>query len=477
MSPLRRKLPIILPLLLGGALLCLLTLWKSSPLVSLEHRLFFFPERFEPESIFSDHGEKAHFKVELLDFKGEKESHSLGSYLLDKETRDIISHTPENWAYLLSSISQSHEGILVIESPLSWTDASELSIQTLDRQIAQKSGIVIGLAAEFNNTGASLPPFLESSVIPADIPDFLDLPQIDFLTHPPSLKAPLFGISNIQGQIIESTAEDIKVPMLVQWGQSILPSTHLAALLRAQQLHPQDLIIDPAGYLRFGQKGSILSIDPQGRSLFPNQGNSSSSAAQILISPDETRSSKILLHPDSPKHLTLLETHLSEALSQKPKLIKTYQRWPLPLEISALIILTLLLQLRRLWLSFLSVAALFTLSVSLGHWFLLSPVILLLITFFALRKPKIKAPKKKETTPAAASTPPPHSPAVPVGASLPKLKKPRRISTSSTQSPFRDIPKREPSKKAAKKTTKKASKKSAKKATRKKAKPKKKKRR
>jgi len=433
MSSLRPQLLIILPLVLGIGLLYSLTHWKWQTLTSLEHRAFFFPERLETETSFPDHGNEADFKIDLLDFSPTEDSHHLESYLIDEATREIITHTPE---------------------------------RTLDRQIAQTPSIVIGLDAEFNNTKAPLPPFLESSVITNNPLPFLNLPKIDFLTHPPSLKAPLFGISTIQGQIIETSDTDMKVPMLVQWDEHLLPTTHLAALLTAQQVSPTDLIIEPSGHLRLGEKGSILKIDSQGRTKLPNKGNTTSSASQLLTSPQKISLSKILLHPEAPPQLNLLQTHLSQALSQKPSITKTYQRWPLPIEIAALIILTLLIQARRLWLTLLSTLALFLASLYFDHWFLLSPVILLLITFAILPKRRLKPATTKEDRPVPSPSPSPDP------KTLPKLVKPSEA--APPESPFERVAQEKPPKK---KTAKKGSKKAAKKTSRKQTKRKKKKRR
>ncbi len=448
MSILRPKLPVILPLLLGIGLLWALDQWK--PLAKTEHQLFIFPERFETETIFPDRGHLPDFKVTPLKFTGEVAECSLNSYLIDDATREIIDLSPEKWAYFLKTIEQNSEGLLVITAPLSWADASELSLETLGHQISKMPDIVIGLDAEFNDTSAELPPFLEDSVISPKTPDLLQIPTIDFLTLPPSIKAPLFGISTVQGFIIETTSTTLKVPMLVRWADSILPSTHLAALIAAHQISPQEVIIDPSGYLRLGLEGSILKIDSQGRASLPNIGNASISASQILIYPEKTSSSKIILPDHAPKFLSLLETHLTRSLAQKPTPLKTYKRWSFPIEIATLILFTLLLQARRLWLTLLGIAAIFLTSVYLNHWFSCTPLALILVTFTILPKP---SPKK----------------AAPLEEKEKAKEQPEKPKEEKKETP----PKKNPQKKAAKKTAFKATKKTP----RKQAQRKKKKRR
>ena len=401
MSSLRSKLPVILPLLIGVGLLCGITRWQPlAPIIPLEHSLFLFPERFEPDSHFPDHGQLADFQVTPFLFTGEDKPRSLGSYVIDDETRDIIDLTPDKWAYLLDTIRRQNQGLLIITAPLSWSDASELALKTLDHQISQAPNLVIGLNAEFNHTAAPLPPFLTSSVIATTSDsDFQTLPQIDFLPLPPSINAPLFGISSVQGLPIENSSSKFKIPMLVRWADSILPTTHLAALIAAHQLTPADVIITSSGHLRLGPKGTILKIDHQGRALFPNSGNTTRSASELLITPSTATSSKILLAAQSPDFLALLETHLTQALTQTPSAQTPYTRWPLPMEIAALIILTLIIQTRRLWLIIPVIALLFAGSVFLNHWFLATPSLLLLTTFFLIPRPKPPLEQKKEDSP------------------------------------------------------------------------------
>ncbi len=397
MFPLRPSLSLILPFISGLCLLWALPQWKF--LAQLEHRLFLFPERFEPGTFFPDRGLLQDLQVTPIRFSHESSpSTALGSYLIDEETLDIIDLSPEKWAYFLQVIRKNSEGLIAITAPLSWTHASELALQTLEHQISETPQLVIGLDAEFNNTSAPLPPFLENSTLPIHHSLFPQLPEIDFITHPPSIKAPLFGISTIQGFVIERDGSELKIPMLVRWGDAILPSTHLAALLTSAQITVQELIVDPSGYLRLGHEGPILKIDPQGRAAFPRTGNNTRSASQILISPEETSPSKILLPANAPEELRLLQTHLTRALAQKPQNLSPYTRWPLALEITLLLLFTLLLQARRLWLTLLSIAALLLISTTLHQWFPSSPLALTLITFTILPRPSLRRspPHKKE---------------------------------------------------------------------------------
>ena len=385
MTSLRPRLHFLLPLISGLALLWALPSWK--PLTQLEHTLFLFTERFNPHYILPERGTLNHFQITPLRFIHGITEQPLATYLIDDETLNIIDLSPEKWAYLLQTIRKNTDDLLVITAPLSWTQASELSLQTLDHQITKTPQLVLGLDAEFNNTSAPLPPFLKNSIISSHSSDLPQLPEIDFLPQPPSVNPPLFGISTIQDLIIEENATQLKIPMLVRWDGAILPSIHLAALIASQKIAPREVIINPSGYLRLGQNGPIIRIDSQGRCTLPNSGNSTHSASQLLLTSQQSRSSKIILPANAPKQHQLLQTHLSQHLSQKPKPLPSYTRWPLPIEIIALTLFTLILQARRLWFTLLALTTLL-LSPTLQHWFPFTPLALTLCCSLILPKPK-----------------------------------------------------------------------------------------
>jgi hypothetical protein len=397
MSSLRPKL--ILPLLLGIGMLWVMPLWKS--LVQFEHFTFVYLERFQEDHIFSEIENPADFKIKTLDFSGSDESHLILTYVIDDKTKDILGDpklTPTQWAYFLTQIREEKEGLLVIATPLSWPQADEISLLTLDHEISQIPNLALGLTATLGTAHADLPPYLTNSTIGKASTTTLKLPQINDIPIPPSVTAPLFGIALDDQFFNEEWQEQLKIPMLVRWDDQILPSLPLASLLAAHQLPPSGLIIDPRGYLRFGRSGTILKIDEEGKATFPQAIPSYSSASNLLTKANPLASSKILVSPATPESIYGLSRHISHALNQKPTPLKTYQRWSLPIEISALLILTLLLQTRLLLLIIPSVAALFAISTYLGHWFLLAPVLLILITFFLLKKRPPSKPEK-ETSP------------------------------------------------------------------------------
>ena len=385
------KLRAVLPLIAG--ITALFGLPYLAPLVQFEHRLFVYPERFKADTVFPDVGNPADFSITPTSFQGSDESHSISSYLLDDETRDILGSqelTPTQWAYFLNHIRKGEEGLIVIADSLSWIDAEEIPLRVLEHEIAQTPNLVIGLQAELSGMAAPLPPYLESSVITRFSDSTLKLPTIDQIIRPPSISASLFGISFIKGPQPDHEPGELKVPMLVRWGDNLLPTTHLASLISALQLKPSDVIIDPKGYLLLGESGCILKIDEEGRAVFQEAQKSSQSASLILTKPDLVSASKILLSSGSSKFDSLLATHIPHVLARKTEPIKTYQRWPVSIEISLIILLALILRTRKWRIALLTVIAMLAGSVALSHWVLFLPIATLASTSAIFRKKAAK---------------------------------------------------------------------------------------
>lgn len=396
---LRLKLPVIIPLLAGIATLFTLPLIK--PFVQFEQSFFAYPERFQEDRFFSHFHRSNHFVLESVNFEGSEEPRSIAGYLIDDESRDILGGDelgPSQWAYLLNHISKGEEGLIVVSHALSWSEAEEIPLRALEYEVNNTPNLVIGLAAEFNNNEGPLPPYLENSVITNSSGGTFKIPEIDHIPLPPSINAPLFGISSIKGSGFpgNSGSETTKVPMLVRWGKHILPTTHLASLIAAHQLKPSQVIIEPSGYLRLGKSGSIVRINSEGIASFSSASPSVQSASLILTKPDQTSSSKTLLSPDSPEFDQLLASHVPEALAQQPKSHKLYRRWNILIEIALLIGLTLLLQLPRKWPFIAGALLLVAGSIAFSHWFLILPILTLGLASALLAKlnPNLASPSK-----------------------------------------------------------------------------------
>ena len=383
MPSLRPSLSFLFPLIAGGGLLTKLP--EIAPLVRIELSSFLFPERFQKDHSFVDRSESKKFQLTCLDFTPDPEANlNIKSYLLDKESLDIMGSdggSSIEWAQFLAQTRLDDDRLTVITSSLSWGDASELAILALQGQVDETPSLVIGLQAEFINSEAPLPEYLKPSIIPLKIPAGFDLPKIDHIRRPSSINSSSFGISEIRGLKLESDGDQKLVPMLVRWDNQILPTLTLASILKSQRLKSGDLILEKDGYLRLGTESVILKLDQKGRAALPSNEQEQKSASILQIYPEQAETYKIITPSSAPKSTYGLEGQIRQALSQKAVHKLTYKRWSLPFELALLLTIVSLLHIRRIWIEPFILICVIGGSVLAGKWMLLSPLVLIIITF------------------------------------------------------------------------------------------------
>ncbi len=388
MKLLRFGISLLFPLLAGVGLLR--SLAELPSLVRFEHFAFLYPGRFAEDHILSDRGDLSEFKITLIDFS-EDEDHPLniGTYEIDKETAEIMGpegSRPIEWAQFLNQTRLADDRLTVITSSLSWNDADELPLLALQEQISSTSNLVIGLRGELLNSEAPLVEYLRSSVIPDDSFSSLNLPEIDHISFQPSVTAPIFGISEVRGLKIEKEGEIHRVPMLVRWGDQLLPTLPLACLLTTHGIQPSELKLGPSGHLRFGQTGIILKLDSRGFTPLRSTAAPPQSASKLQVYPEQSETYKVIVLPDAPPGATRLAAQLQQALSQRPTPLKTYQRFHLTIEIAFMIVMALFLETRRFWIYLPGFAALLGGSLITGYWLLLTPLLALILVHLFIRK-------------------------------------------------------------------------------------------
>ena len=383
MPSLRPPVSFLLPLIAGGGLLTKLP--EIAALARIELSTFVFPERFQKDYSFVDRSESKKFQLTCLDFTPDPEANlNIKSYILDQESLDIMGPDGASsieWAQFLAQTRLDDDRLTVITSSLSWDDASELAILALQGQVDKTPSLVIGLQAEFINSGASIPEYLKPSAIPLKIPAGFNLPKIDYIRRPSSIKSNSFGISEIRGLKLESDGDQTLVPMLVRWDNHILPSLTLASILKSHRLNSAELILEKDGYLRLGIEGTILKLDQKGQAALPNDEQVQKSASILQIYPEQAETYKIISPSSTPKSTYGLESQIRQALSQKAVHKHTYKRWPLSFELVLLVTFVSLLHLRRIWIEPLILFCVIGGSVLAGKWMLLSPLVLITIIF------------------------------------------------------------------------------------------------
>lgn len=389
MNSLRQTLQIFLPLVVGIGLLAFIP--RIPFLVNFEHSAFWSPERHGDLPSYPGHGTKESFEISILAQSAVTVIREDQTYTIDTATEDILGSSPlqpANWAYLLSQLQIDQSKLLVINDELSWEGAEEIPIRALQHELSRFPASVVGLSAEKTGEASPIPPYLESSIIGAYQGFPKDLPEIDHIPHPPSITPTYFGISTIRG-IKDDPAY---CPLLIKWGNHLLPSLELAALLAEFQIPPSELIIDPAGYIRRDREGPLfLEIDSQGRVSCSHQG-SSLSASELFTSEKEPTSHYFFTGADRSENLAVRYSHLARWGQTKTA---TYTRWPLIIEVSLLIIVTLSFYTKRLWPALILIAAAYPTSLFFSKWLLISPLLVLLIAYFLLFRRR-GAPERKD---------------------------------------------------------------------------------
>ena len=227
----------------------------------------------------------------------------------------------------------------------------------------------------------------------ANLDSHFDLPKIDHIRRPSSINSSSFGISEIRGLKLESDGDQKLVPMLVRWDNQILPTLTLASILKSQRLKSGDLILEKDGYLRLGSESVILKLDQKGRAALPSNEQEQKSASTLQIYPEQAETYKIITPSSAPKSTYGLEGQIRQALSQKAVHKLTYKRWSLPFELALLLTIVSLLHIRRIWIEPLILVCVIGGSVLAGKWMLLSPLVLIIITFHLC--PRGSSPRQK----------------------------------------------------------------------------------
>ena len=386
---LRLFIPFLLALAVGIGLSLRLT--GLPVLVELEHRLFWFPERSDRGKVFIDRGDPADFKITPIAFSPSAGIPPQDTFVLDAEAFDIFGNDPldpSQWAYLLNQARQKGATSVIVAAPLSWEDAGEIPILALEHELSQFSYSVLGLTGEKTGEGAALPDYLEASVIARDSWILKDLPEIDQLIQPPSVRGSIYGVAKIREIKIQEEARGLRIPLLVRWGNAVLPSIELACVIAKQGLKASDVRIEPTGHLRIGESGPIVQIDSGGFARFTAYAPPSLSASTLLAG-DSAPSEVLILPAEGNRNLSQLAHTISHLQEHLPESKAPYQRWESRIEIAALLVLAILLLSRSFWVVLPVVAAYF-LSPFLAHqWLVATPMIGTMLTFLVF------APSKK----------------------------------------------------------------------------------
>ncbi|MDB4373947.1 hypothetical protein N9Z50_02955, partial [Akkermansiaceae bacterium] len=155
------KALVLLPLVVGVALSFALPHLK--PLAQLEHALFWIPSQSEKSDLLIEREPLTDFRITVSDVSPSEN--------LAKETSRVLTSSGEesvtDWLFALNAV-RTHGAEKVTLSPLlSWDEADELELRTLDHEIASFPAAALGITLRLESVAQPFPTYLEKSIIPA----------------------------------------------------------------------------------------------------------------------------------------------------------------------------------------------------------------------------------------------------------------------------------------------------------------------
>ncbi|MDB4578430.1 hypothetical protein N9105_03890 [Akkermansiaceae bacterium] len=446
------KALVLLPLVVGVALSFALPHLK--PLAQLEHALFWIPSQSEKSDLLIEREPLTDFRITVSDVSPSEN--------LAKETSRVLTSSGEesvtDWLFALNAV-RTHGAEKVTLSPLlSWDEADELELRTLDHEIASFPAAALGITLRLESVAQPFPTYLEKSIIPAA--NFhgriSSLPEINAISGTPSTSTGLLGFRILENAQPQIKGDDISIPFLARWDERIFPSLELASLIVSSGNQPSDVTISSNGQLRIGKTGPVFSLDHRGYFTIPSKHPPEAAALKTLLDPSAQDSPKkvTFLGPSDPLHLQQSSQILDHLSSRVPRNPTVFHRLPFWIEIPILILLSLLLQVRKpLALILLALPA--VLAQGQQQWLVLTPALALALTYLILKSRfKKSVPESKKTAQPKAKKRPKEikqeSKVKPE--SIPEPETEPEIAPTPTPKPS---PKTKPSKKAAKKAPKK----------------------
>ena len=197
------------------------------------------------------------------------------SFVTVRSSRELFDQKkgkPSEYAILLSKIHQAGAREVVLTQDLTWPDAEELELRTLDGALRPFRDVLLPIALTEVPQPSDSPSWIAGSLIPPKVVrgDSSGLPLMNEVAVPPSVTSregvnfafPDFGSRDLQYRAPG------RLPVLTRWHESYLPSWSLGLARRMEGLTADELIIEPGRHIRMGADGPVIPIDQFGRVKF-----------------------------------------------------------------------------------------------------------------------------------------------------------------------------------------------------------------
>lgn len=179
-----------------------------------------------------------------------------------------------DWAVILNRARAEPPGVAAIDHPLSWENAGEIPLLTLDHQLSLYKSAVLCVDLRRAPVGQTLPTYLARSAIPlSQLQGNIGLlPRVNRLVLPPSATgAPntLFGFRLLESEEeTDPSTPNQAPPAFARWGEVLIPSFPLALAMAQHGISPDQVEIKLGSHVRLGL-GPVIPLDHFGRILLP----------------------------------------------------------------------------------------------------------------------------------------------------------------------------------------------------------------
>ena len=177
--------------------------------------------------------------------------------------------SPTDWSLILKAARSEPPGVAAIDYPLTWENAGELSLDTLDHELSLYRHAVLCVDLRRAPVGQPLPDYMRRRAIPIKNLSNTDvaLPHVNRLVFPPSAT----GAENIlfSFRTLESEQSGGKMPpAFARWDDVLIPSFPIALAMAQHDVDPADVLITLGSHVRLGN-GPIIPLDEFGHIQLP----------------------------------------------------------------------------------------------------------------------------------------------------------------------------------------------------------------
>lgn len=261
--------------------------------------------------------------------------------------------SPSDCAVLLDALKKSGGGKVMIAAPLAWQSADPFALEALEQVMAGLPGCVTSAAVGRGAQEEALPPALRRASVPVARVGgtTATLPMVNRLT----IEGNILGREKTWAGFSDIESET-KVPgrscLLARWGDRVIFSSSLLAVLLREGVLPEDLVIEPGQAIHSPRTGHWWEIDLYGRGKeIPALAVPADLQAEQLIRPEPEDLAKLQTHRP-PVHLltqagdgALLKRQRQELYScyMSPRLLDriTWRRLPMPGELAIVALMSL----------------------------------------------------------------------------------------------------------------------------------------